>query len=66
MQLALHPLRVTALLALGLATAGVARTADEIEVPIEFRLPAGRSYTALDCWACCVAIQFSRNRTGEL
>jgi hypothetical protein len=37
-----------------------------IEVPIEFRLPAGRSYTALDCWACCVAIQFSRNRTGEL
>jgi len=32
MQLALHPLRVTALLALGLATAGVAIAADEIVI----------------------------------
>jgi transposase len=37
----------------------------QIEVPVEFRLPRGRLHAALACLAACSLIQFWRNRTGE-
>ena len=38
----------------------------ESEVPIEFRLPTGRSYAARGCPGGCLLTQSSRNRIGAL